>query len=44
MTLDPCSDDRVAKGALGYSNLAKETQAIANLANTASEAVDLIPF
>jgi len=44
MTLDPRSDDRVARGALGYSNLAKKSQAIVNLANTASEAADLIPF
>lgn len=44
MTLDPCSDDRVARGALGYSNLAKKSQAVANLANTAPQAVDLIPF
>lgn len=44
MTVDPCSDDGVARGALEYSNLAKEAQAITNLANTASQAVDLIPF
>jgi hypothetical protein len=44
MTLDPCSDDKIAKGALEYSNLAKEAQAITNLANTASQVVELIPF
>jgi hypothetical protein len=44
LTLDPCSDDEVARGALEYSNLKKEEQAISNLANTASQAVDLIPF
>ena len=44
LTLDPCSEDGIAKGALEYSNLAKEAQAITNLANTASQAVDLIPF
>jgi hypothetical protein len=44
ITIDPCSDDMVAKGAIEYSNLAKETQAVANLANTASQVVDLIPF
>ena len=44
ITISPCSDDKVAKGAIEYSNLAKEAQAIANLANTASQAVDLIPF
>jgi hypothetical protein len=44
MTVDPCSDDNVARGALEYSTLKKEEQAITNLANTASQAVDLIPF
>jgi hypothetical protein len=44
LTLDPCSDDEIARGALEYSNLKKEEQAISNLANTASQAVDLIPF
>lgn len=44
IAIDPCSDDVVAKGALEYSNLAKEAKAIANLANTAQQVVDLIPF
>ncbi|MFQ5793436.1 MAG: hypothetical protein ACE5JP_00095 [Candidatus Bipolaricaulia bacterium] len=44
ITIDPCSDDKIAKGALEYSNLAKEAQAITNLANTAQQVVDLIPF
>lgn len=44
MTVEPCSDDNVARGALEYSTLKKEEQAITNLANTASQAVDLIPF
>jgi hypothetical protein len=39
-----CSDDVVGKGALEYSNLAKEAQAILNLANTIQLAADLIPF
>lgn len=42
--VDSCSDDDVAKGAFQYTALAKEAQAIANLANTASQAVELIPF
>lgn len=42
--VDNCSDDDVAKGAFQYTTLAKEAQAIANLANTASQAVELIPF
>jgi len=44
MTISPCSDDGVARGAIEYSNLAKEARAIENLATTASQAVDLIPF
>jgi len=39
-----CSDDIVAKGAIEYSKLAKETQAIVNLANTVELAADLIPL
>lgn len=42
--VDDCSDDLLAKGALGYSTMAREAQAIANLANTASQVVDLIPL
>jgi hypothetical protein len=41
---DPCSDDWLAKGALTYSTAAKEAQAIANLANTAEQIVELIPI
>lgn len=41
---DKCSDDDVAKGALTYSNMAKDAQAMANLANTAEQIVELIPF
>jgi hypothetical protein len=37
-------DDKVGKGALMYSNIAKEAQAIINLANTVELAIDLIPF
>jgi hypothetical protein len=39
-----CSTDKVAKGAMEYSNLAKEAQAISNLANTVELAAELIPF
>ncbi|HEY8613420.1 MAG TPA: hypothetical protein VIL69_19325 [Roseomonas sp.] len=42
--VDGCSDDWLAKGALEYSGIAKEAQAIANLANTAEQIVDLIPI
>lgn len=41
---DPCSDDEIAKGAREYSDLARDVQAIANLANTISQAAELIPF
>lgn len=41
---DACSDDWLAKGALGYTNIAKEAQAAANLANTAEQIVELIPL
>lgn len=37
-------DDKVGKGALKYSTIAKEAQAIVNLANTVELAIDLIPF
>ena len=42
--IDSSSDDTLGKGALEYSNLAKEAQAIANLANTVEQVMDLIPF
>lgn len=41
---DRCSDDEVAKGAMLYTNMAKDAQAMANLANTADQIVELIPF
>lgn len=41
---DICSTDEFAKGALMYSTMAKEAQAIANLANTAEQIVELIPL
>ena len=44
ITVDECSDDLLAKGALEYSTLAKEAQAIANLANATEQVVDLIPL
>lgn len=42
--VDACSDDWLAKGALEYTTIAKEAQAIANLVNTAEQIVELIPF
>ncbi len=41
---DRCSDDNIARGALTYSNMAKDAQSMANLANTAEQIVELIPF
>ena len=42
--IDNCSDDTVGKGALEYSNLAKDAQAAANLAVTVGQIAELIPF
>jgi hypothetical protein len=42
--VDDCSDDWLAQGAQTYTELAKEAQAIANLANTAEQIVELIPI
>ena len=44
ITVDDCSDDVLARGALEYSTIAKEAQAIANLANTAEQLVELFPL
>jgi len=44
ISVDECSDDALAKGALEFSTIAKEAQAIANLANTAEAIVELIPL
>ena len=44
IAVDECSGDMLGKGALEYTTLAKEAQAIANLANTAGQIVDLIPL
>lgn len=39
-----CAEDKIAKGALEYSNMAKDAQAVANLANTIADVIDLIPI
>jgi hypothetical protein len=41
---DPCSSDVVARGTLEYSRIATEVLAMTNLANTAEEVVEMIPF
>lgn len=42
--IDNCSEDVVGKGALEYSNMAKDAQAMLNLANTIEQIAELIPF
>jgi hypothetical protein len=44
VTVDDCSDDMLGKGALEFTTIAREAQAIANLANTAEQIVELIPL
>ena len=44
ISVDDSSDDVLAKGALEFSTIAKEAQAMANLANTAEQIVELIPL
>ena len=44
LPIDPCSDDILASGASKYTQLAKDLQAVANLANTAEQIVELIPI
>ncbi len=42
--IDKCSNDVIGKGALEYSKIVKEAQAITNLANTIEQVAELIPF
>jgi len=42
--IDKCSDDTIGKGAQEYSSLAKDAQAIANLANTVEQIAEIIPL
>ena len=44
--ITPCSccDDKIAQGALSYTQMMQDTLATVNLANTVSAVVDLIPF
>jgi hypothetical protein len=44
IAVDGCSDDVLAKGALAFTTIAKEAQAVANLANTVDQVADLIPL
>ena len=39
-----CCDDKIASGALQYTQMAQDTLATVNLANTVAAVVDLIPF
>lgn len=44
IAVEACSDDVLARGALEFTSLAREAQAIANLANTVEQVADLIPI
>jgi hypothetical protein len=44
ISVDQCSDDVLAKGALEYTTIAKEAQAIANLVNTVEQVAELFPI
>jgi hypothetical protein len=44
IAVDQCSDDVLAKGALEYTTIAKEAQAIANLVNTVEQVAELFPI
>ena len=44
INVDSCSDDWLGRGAQEFTGIAKEVQAIANLANTAEQVVELIPI
>jgi hypothetical protein len=44
VSIDRCSDDTVGRGAAEFTKVATEAKAMLNLANTASLAVDMIPF
>jgi hypothetical protein len=39
-----CSSDVIGKGAMEFTNLAKEAQSILNLANTVQLVADIIPI
>jgi hypothetical protein len=39
-----CCDDKIASGALAYTQMAQDTLATVNLANTVAAVADLIPF
>lgn len=43
-TEEAVAEDPIAKGAADYTAIAKEVQAIANLANTVQQVVEMIPF
>lgn len=43
-SLSKCTDDVIARGALEYSNLAKEAMAMANLANTVEDIIEIVSF
>jgi hypothetical protein len=44
IAIDDCSDDVLGRGALEFTTIAKEAMAIANLANTAEQIVEIVPL
>jgi hypothetical protein len=44
IAVDGCSDDVLAKGALEFTTIAREAQAMAHLANTVEQVADLVPI
>ena len=44
LTIGPCVDDKIARGAAAYTTKAKNAQAEMHLAQAAAEVVDLIPL
>jgi hypothetical protein len=44
IAIDSCSEDTIAKGAMEYTNLAKDAMAVSNLVETVPQIVEIIPF
>jgi len=44
VTLDECGEDKFGKGALAYTNIAKEILSATNLINSVQQAIELLPL
>jgi hypothetical protein len=44
LSIDPCSDDRIAKGAATYSGYMRDALATANIAENVAQVLDLVHF